>query len=137
MIFVDYMKKASIFSAVFFSSFAHASTPVGLVAGGQSNTGIVPYLAIVNSDNTVTPITLPTNISIESIAINSSGQGLVGGANDSSGEEIYAAMVSLSSATATTIVSGTSGVVNGVAINSSGQGILGGSTFSGAMDFPY
>ena len=70
--------------------------------GGQDLTGSQPaYAALVSSSGTVTPLTLTgggiaTTGEIFSVAINSSGNGIIGGQDLTGSQPAYAALVSSS-----------------------------------------
>lgn len=114
----------------------------GLI-GGQDQTGSKPaYAALVSSLGRVTPLTLTgggiaTSGEITSVSINGSGNGIIGGQDQTgSTPPAYAALVSSSgSVTPLTLTGGmtTNGIVNTVAINAFGNGILGGQDFTGSQ----
>ncbi|MBX7067450.1 MAG: autotransporter domain-containing protein [Parachlamydiales bacterium] len=118
------------------------SSGIGLIGGYQhdSITGFTPaYAAFVSPTGVVTPISitgLPAMHGIiNSVAINNSGNGIIGG-RDTTGP-IYAALVSSSGNSITPLtfppVVGLGGIVNSVAINESGNCLIGGKTLSGSQ----
>lgn len=113
----------------------------GLI-GGKDLSGLNPvaYAAFVSSSGDVAPITLTggiaTNGNILSVAVNDSGNGIVGGQDLTLPQPAYAARVSSSGNVNPIIFTGgmaSSGVINSVAINSSGNSIIGGEDLTGSQ----
>ena len=86
----------------------------------------------------MTPLILTGGIAttgtISSVAINSSGNGIVGGQDRTGSYPAYAALISSSGTVTPLILTGgvaTSGTILSVSINSSGNGIIGGQDLTG------
>ena len=111
--------------------------------GGQVHSGSVPaYVASVSAHSTeVTPLTLTGGIattgSISSVAINTSGRGIIGGQDLTGSQPAYAALVSPSGAVTPLGLTGggiaTNGEILSVAIDASGNGIIGGQDLTGSQ----
>lgn len=102
---------------------------IGIVGGRDQDTVPNPaYAAIISSSGTATSVgvgLLPSPGSINSVAINASGNSIIGGVDLGAGAP-FAALVS-SSGTLTIITTGIStGDIMSVAINASGIGLIGG-----------
>lgn len=118
-------KNFSVLCSFTFFNFSTANDcdrngPLALI-GGQ---GSAPYAAFIDSDLSVSPLSglPPTGVTFR-VAINSSGQGLIGGTN---GLDAYAALVSPSGTVRSIPGLIAPGEIYTVAINSSGRGIIGG-----------
>ena len=99
------------------------------IIGGESGNGA--YAAIVGPGNSVSPLPLSlSNAPILSVAINSSGVGLIGGGGNYylGGTPAYAAIVGPGNSviTLTLNLSSLSSEINSVAINNAGVGLIGG-----------
>ena len=111
--------------------------------GGQVHSGSVPaYVASVSAHSTeVTPLTLTGGIattgSISSVAINTSGRGIIGGQDLTGSQPAYAALVSPSGGVTPLGLTGggiaTNGEILSVAIDASGNGIIGGQDLTGSQ----
>lgn len=92
--------------------------------GGLANT---PYLARVNSDNTVTPISLGFTMmedgELSTVSINNSGAGLIGGVVSSTG---YAARVGSNNVISVISLPVNAEIIYSVKINNAGEGLIGG-----------
>jgi hypothetical protein len=104
---------------------------VGIVGGeGFDGDNIPAYGALVQSDGTASVITGIPNDTVTgrvgSVAINSSGKGIVGGYFNDSGNKILGGFVSSDGVYTTFYDENVDGVLQGVAINESGAGLVGG-----------
>ena len=119
------------------NSVAINSSGAGLIGGIDGHIDAA-YAALVSAGGAVTnlpnaggPGNLPSNGTINSVAINTSGAGIVGG-QDSNSNAAYAAFVSSGGAVSNLPNAGgagnlpSNGQINSVAINTSGAGIVGG-----------
>ncbi len=95
---------------------------LGLI-GGAIGTNGGSYAALVSSDGTITPLTLSA-IAIDSVSLNDSGVGLIGG--EGGGAFPYAAYVVDGIPAEITIPTLIPGHIHSVALNDLGNGILGG-----------
>jgi hypothetical protein len=112
------------------------SSGVSLIGGQEhdQSTGFTPaYAAIVSSSGAITPLTITGLPAIHgiiySVAINNSGNGIIGGQAFFNALPAYAALVSSSGVmTPLTLTGGidTTGQISSVSINSSGNGLIGG-----------
>ncbi|MCB1115914.1 MAG: autotransporter domain-containing protein [Chlamydiia bacterium] len=131
-----------IFSSAVLTQSASAET-VGIIGGFHNTGGNKTYAGLVSSDGVIKEITgIPESGQIESVDINLSGYGIIGG---DANVGCYAAIVSPDGVATT--VSGTpalptTGQINSVAINSTNYGIItgidntGSGTFYGAFVSP-
>ncbi len=128
-----WMHCVAVGGSVLFTPHLFADTPVAII-GGQDNMNTDPYAALVfPSGSTLNLSGWAAGVGvIQSVAINNSGAGVIGG-SDSSG--IYAALVSAGGVT--TNLSGWTGngSIKSVAINASGVAVIGG-TDNGSLN-PY
>ena len=107
------------------------------VIGGQNSPGFAgpAYAALVSPSGIATPINLGiANGSITWVAINASGNSLIGGRNNTTLAP-YVALVSSSGVLTPINPGSTNGTISKVAYNDAGQGIAGGRDFS--TNFPY
>jgi len=103
-----------------------------LIIGGRDLTGGAPaYAALVSPGGVLTPFTvgpmgLPSTGVIFGVAINGSGDGIIGGLDLTGGASAYAALVSSGGALTSIVGLPSTGSIQSVAINESGNGIVGG-----------
>jgi hypothetical protein len=111
---------STIFCSLF--SCAFAEHPVSdAIMGGQGN---APYVAFIQSDGTVTPLSgLPPTGLTYRVDINSSGEGLIGGTN---ALNAYAALVAPDGTITPLTGLIAPGEIYTVSINNSGMGLIGG-----------
>ena len=104
-----------------FTTGAISASGLALVGGADN---VSAYVAQLLPDGTITPISAPLNI-VESVAINDSGVGLIGG--EGTGINPYAAYVFPDgSLTPITTTLSDAGHIYTVSINQSGNGVIGG-----------
>ncbi len=137
MNYLAFVKKYAVLPALFISGCLEASSPtnLGLIGGEVGPSAGPAYAALVSQTRAVTPLNLapgfPGNSgTIVSVAMNSSGRGLIGG-QDISSFAAYAALTSPAGAVTPLDLepgfsSGNSGVIFSAAMNSSGLGLIGG-----------
>jgi hypothetical protein len=122
----------------FIKSVAINSSGRGLI-GGLDFSGFSAYAALVSPTGVVTPLDLAPGFLfgnsgvILSVAINSSGRGLIGGVDDTFPTPAYAALISPAGAVTPLSLGVPSGFISSVAINDFDQGLIGGrNTATGA-----
>ncbi len=113
------------------------------IIGGQDQSGLPgsqpAYAALISSSGTLSPLTFTGDMAISgpinTVAINDSGNGIIGG-QDQVSQAAYAALVSSSGALVPLTLTGgvaTNGIINSVAVNFAGNGIIGGQDLTGGQ----
>ena len=107
------------------------SIELGLVGGRDTSGTQPPFAALFDLNGNLiplspTPSSLISNGYIQSVSINGSGVGLIGGQNQDGIQPAFAAFVHPDGSVVTIATPNTNSYVNAVAINSSGIGLIGG-----------
>lgn len=137
--FLSFVRK--FYGAILMTMVAQCYADTVAIMGGIDLFDNAPaYGALVTSADALVPLVfsgeMATNGIIESVAINSSGNSLIGGQIQHGSSPAYAALVSPSGALTPLIFSGTvamHGNILSVAINDAGNGIIGGWDITGPV----
>src|SRR3569832_1763833 len=127
--YMQLVKKYALLSTFFTLSSTHLPAEPFAIVGGDCNNSTTPYVALVSSTGNASEVFLPDPVgptSIQSVAMNPSGQSIVGGGDYSLVGHFYTAFVSPNGTASKLALPSVPGVIKTVSINSLGRAIVGG-----------